>query len=100
MQLDPCKDLGIRRNAPGRIETGEGTERAAPLFLDEGEARRRRGRGGEARVGRALPRGGLGAGWDGRRRQLYELRRLAVVVHGGGGTPARFGGGSRAGEVH
>ena len=66
----------------------------------EGEARRRRGRGGEARGGRVLPRCGLGRGWGGRRGVVAGAVDAAVAVSSDGGTPAADSRWARAGEVH
>ena len=50
----------------------------------EAEGRQQRGRGGEARVAREIPRGGLGRGWGG-----GEGHRRRAVRGGGGGASRR-----------
>src|SRR6185437_9346289 len=57
---DPKKNWGL---AVGPLAGKQGRGSLCRADSGEGEARRRRGRGGEARGGRALPRGGLGRGW-------------------------------------
>ena len=75
-----------KQRRDGRPESGVG-------------AHRRRGRsGGKARGERALPRDGLGWGWDGRSGRLREEQRPAAVVCGGGGGPVVGGGDERVEE--
>ena len=59
--------------------------------------------GGKERVGgargrRGLPEGGLGSGWDGRRRRLHGSRQLAAALCRDSGTPAKGGGGCWVGR--
>ena len=57
----PLKRIGNSRFGPWPVQgTEEATEGGGRPISGEGEARRRRGRGGEARGGPELPRGGFG----------------------------------------
>ena len=92
MQIDPCKDLGIRRNALGW--TLEQRRHGRPD--SGGSGRRRRGpRGGG---GRGAPLGGLGSRGDGARGPVRGEGRPVAAMVGEDGAPAALGGGGRAWE--
>ena len=94
---DPKKNWGL---AVGPLAGKQGRGGLCRADSGEGEARRRRGRGGEARGGRALPRGGLGRGWGGRRGVVAGAVEVAAAVSSDSGAPAADLGWARAGEVH
>ena len=94
---DPKKNWGL---AVGPLAGKQGRGGLCRADSGEGEARRRRGRGGEARGGRALPRGGLGRGWGGLRRAAHGHRRQAAALGRGGSAPEALGGGEGVGELH